>query len=125
MLLHRCLQEADVDDSFIPLLPSLNPAAAKAAAATDTGAPPSSAAAGEGRTPGFKPPWLPRLSPFGSPLLRLHNEVTAFCRMLEPTAEEVESRARSMRTVREVVHSIWPQVGGGGLMCWCGSSTSK
>jgi non-canonical poly(A) RNA polymerase PAPD5/7 len=98
------LQDVEIDDSFIPLLHSLNPAA-KSAAADAAAAP-----AAEGRTPGFKPPWLPRLCRFGSPLLRLHNEVVAFCRMLEPTAEEIESRSRSMRTVREVVHSIWPQV---------------
>jgi len=28
--------------------------------------------------------------------------------MLEPTPEEVDSRAKSMRVVREVVNSIWP-----------------
>jgi non-canonical poly(A) RNA polymerase PAPD5/7 len=101
------LQDVEIDDSFIPLLHSLNPSA-KPAAEAEAAAP--AAAGTEGRKPGFKPPWLPRLCRFGSPLLRLHNEVVAFCRMLEPTAEEVESRSRSMRTVREVVHSIWPQV---------------
>ncbi|KAF6264754.1 hypothetical protein COO60DRAFT_19013 [Scenedesmus sp. NREL 46B-D3] len=106
-------EDDDVDDSFIPLLPSPSPAAKTAAAAAAAGgnspAAADAAAASEGRTPGFQPPWLPRLRRFDSPLLRLHNEVVAFCKMLEPTAEEVASRARSMRTVREVVHSIWPQ----------------
>eukprot|EP00775_Hariotina_reticulata_P010713 gene10713-10869_t len=43
-----------------------------------------------------------------SPLLKLHNEVVAFTKMLEPTPEEVDSRSKSMSTVREVVNSIWP-----------------
>jgi non-canonical poly(A) RNA polymerase PAPD5/7 len=41
-------------------------------------------------------------------LLKLHNEVVAFTTMLEPTAEEVDSRRKSMVTVREVVNNIWP-----------------
>lgn len=100
------------DDAFIPLLPSLTAAAAAeedgSGKAADRAAGLSNSSA-SGRTPDFQPPWLPRLMRFGSPLLRLHNEVVAFAKMLEPTAEEVESRARSMRTVREVVHSIWPK----------------
>eukprot|EP00878_Enallax_costatus_P038077 GHUV01043225.1.p2 GENE.GHUV01043225.1~~GHUV01043225.1.p2 ORF type:complete len:152 (+),score=33.48 GHUV01043225.1:252-707(+) len=61
------------------------------------------------RKPGYKPPWLPRLARFSSPMLRLHNEIVAFTKMLEPTAEEVDGRAKSMSVIREVVHSIWPQ----------------
>lgn len=60
------------------------------------------------RTPGYKPPWLPRLARFSSPMLRFHNEIVAFTKMLEPTPEEVDSRAKSMRVIRDVVHSIWP-----------------
>jgi DNA polymerase sigma len=53
---------------------------------------------------GYQPPWLPRLPFFSSPMLRLHNEIVAFCQMLAPTAEEVASRAASLDSLREVSH---------------------
>lgn len=60
---------------------------------------------------GYQPPWLPRLAYFSSPLMRLHNEIVAFCQMLAPTAEEIASRAASLDSLRDVVRSIWPAAG--------------
>jgi DNA polymerase sigma len=40
--------------------------------------------------------------------MRLHNEIVAFTQMLEPTAEEVASRAASLDALRQVVAGIWP-----------------
>lgn len=62
-----------------------------------------------GRVLGYKPPWLSRIGHFISPLLRLHNEIAFFCKMLEPTAQEAEARQQSVDDVRQVVNSIWPQ----------------
>lgn len=41
--------------------------------------------------------------------------------MLEPTSEEVDSRAKSMTVIKEVVHSIWPQAEVGKASGWWGA----
>jgi non-canonical poly(A) RNA polymerase PAPD5/7 len=72
-------------------------------------------AAVEGRAFGFRPPWLLPAAP-GAPhalprsrTLRLHNELVAFARMLEPTPAEAAARAASVARVREAVGSVFPQ----------------
>lgn len=90
---------------FLSLLPSateLRDAAATAAAAAAT------AADGGGHHGAYRPPWLPRMPVFCSPLLRLHTEVAAFVATLEPTPEEADSRAASMDALRAVVQDSWP-----------------
>lgn len=81
----------DEDDEFIPLL-TIQPGFDGAAAADAAAAGGSSSGLQEKqqqRAAGYQPPWLPRLAHFSSPLMRLHNEIVAFCQMLAPTAEEV------------------------------------
>jgi non-canonical poly(A) RNA polymerase PAPD5/7 len=41
-------------------------------------------------------------------MLRLHNEIVAFCQMLAPTAEESASRSASLESLKGVVRGIWP-----------------
>jgi non-canonical poly(A) RNA polymerase PAPD5/7 len=71
-------------------------------------------AAVEGRAFGFRPPWLLPAAP-GAPhtlprsrTLRLHNELVAFAKMLEPTPAEAAARAESVARVREAVASVFP-----------------
>lgn len=93
------------DDEFIPLLDIQPGQGTAAAAAADSSRQQQQQ---EQRAVGYQPPWLPGLARFNSPMMRLHNEIVAFCQMLAPTAEEVASRAGSLDSLRDVVRSIWP-----------------
>lgn len=93
------------DDEFIPLL-DIQPGQGNDGTAAAAGS--THQQQKQQRAVGYQPPWLLRLAHFGSPLMRLHNEIVAFCQMLAPTAEEVASRASSLDSLKEVVRSIWP-----------------
>lgn len=56
----------------------------------------------------YRPPWLRTGSRLRSPLLRLHNEVVEFCRLLAPTPAEAAQRQAAMDTVAAVVAELFP-----------------
>lgn len=56
----------------------------------------------------YQPPWLRHSSRLRSPLLRLHNEIVEFCRLLAPTEAEAKQRQEALDAVAGVVSEIWP-----------------
>lgn len=50
------------------------------------------------------PPWLDAASPQGlHPLVHLHNEIVAFCKLVEPLPEEIQARDDLITRVRKLV----------------------
>eukprot|EP00193_Tetraselmis_chui_P018908 CAMPEP_0177781534 /NCGR_PEP_ID=MMETSP0491_2-20121128/17914_1 /TAXON_ID=63592 /ORGANISM="Tetraselmis chuii, Strain PLY429" /LENGTH=193 /DNA_ID=CAMNT_0019301631 /DNA_START=25 /DNA_END=603 /DNA_ORIENTATION=+ len=56
--------------------------------------------------------WMPWMSDtldrISSPLLRLHNEITDFVKLVTPTEEEKKDREDALQRTRELVNAIWP-----------------
>jgi non-canonical poly(A) RNA polymerase PAPD5/7 len=94
------------DEDFIPLLDIQTGPGNDGAAGADANS--TREQKQQQRELGYQPPWLLRLAHFSSPMLRLHNEIVAFCQMLAPTAEESASRSASLESLKGVVRGIWP-----------------